>query len=423
MHTLWTIAVSLLLAGTGALLVLDWLRGCGAPLPCGKRLAATPAGVEVGGRESAALFGLAVLFRLTVALLAALFLLRRGVSGLEGNLNAWMKWDALHYVNLVGLGYAGYTEGGAHLFLVFFPLYVWLLRLVNLLLHNAMLTGMALSTLCYAGGCVYLYRLAALDYGRVVARRAVLFLSVFPYAFFFGGTMTEGLFLLTTAASLYHIRRHRWLAAGLWGMLAALTRMQGLLMVGAALAELIESGRPFALRGPALRRSLRAVLRRLPAVLLPILGTLLYLGLNFWVEGDPFAFVQQQKHWHQGFMWISDTLWYVLGNALSYEPREIQMQIWIPTLLLFIVFLGLLYAARGKHRNMYMLYAFVYLVLNYSLSWLLSAGRYLSCAAPFFLFAAVLTEKRPVLARCFAAGMGVLFAINLSVFLSGGQIM
>ena len=62
-------------------------------------------------------------------------------------------------------------------------------------------------------------------------------------------------------------------------------------------------------------------------------------------------------------------------------------------------------------------------MLNYSLSWLLSAGRYLSCALPFFLFAAALTEKRPWLTALLAGGMGAGFLINLTVYLTGGQIM
>lgn len=424
LHTLWTIAVSAVMIGTGGLLVLRWLRDCGARIPGGRPSAVTcTGGVALGRRETAAVFGLALLFRLAVVLLAALFLLGQGITGLEGNLNAWMRWDALHYVRLSQLGYAGYIENGQHLFLVFFPLYVWILRFVDLFVGNTMLAGMVISSLCYAGGCAYLYKLVALDYGRTVARRTVLFLSLFPYAFFFGGTMTEGLFLLTTAASLYNIRRHRWLAAGLWGVLAALTRMQGVLMVGVALAELVESERPFALRGQALKRGLVSILRRLPAVLLPLLGTLAYLGLNLWVEGDPFSFVQQQEHWYQGFLWISETLWYVLQNALRYHSPAIQVELWIPTLLLFLVFFPLLLAARGKHRNMYVLYAFVYLALNYSLSWLLSAGRYLSCGIPFFLFAAALTEKKPALARWLMAGMAGLFALNLIAFFQGGQIM
>ncbi|MFR2331928.1 MAG: hypothetical protein ACLS63_02930 [Flavonifractor plautii] len=167
----------------------------------------------------------------------------------------------------------------------------------------------------------------------------------------------------------------------------------------------------------------RAILRRLPAVLLPAVGSLAYLGLNAAVAGAPFAFTVMQEHWSQGLCWISDTLWYVLQNALSYYDEAIRIQIWIPTLLLFAAFFPLLWYARGRFRSMYTLYAFAYLVLNYSLSWLLSAGRYLSCALPFFLFAAGLTEKRPRLTALLAGGMGVGFLANLWCYLLGGQIM
>ena len=72
---------------------------------------------------------------------------------------------------------------------------------------------------------------------------------------------------------------------------------------------------------------------------------------------------------------------------------------------------------------MYSLYAFACLVLNYSLSWLLSAGRYLSCALPFFLFAAALTQRRRWLSFTLAALMALGFLVTLRAYLTGGQIM
>lgn len=113
----------------------------------------------------------------------------------------------------------------------------------------------------------------------------------------------------------------------------------------------------------------------------------------------------------------------MLQNALSYYDEAIRIQIWIPTLLLFAAFFPLLWYVHKRFRSMYTIYAFAYLVLNYSLSWLLSAGRYLSCALPFFLFAAALTEKRPRLTALLAGGMGVGFLANLWCYLLGGQIM
>lgn len=409
-YVVWTAVVSALVILTGVSLGGRWLTTCGVPIPF--RMSASAVSKQsIDKRESAAVFGAALLFRVAVFLAASVLvcLVLAPGSGLTGALNAWKKWDAWHYVNLVELGYSGYVEDGQHLFLVFFPLYVWLVRLVRLIVGNTMAAGLLVSWLCFAGGCVFFYKLAAWEYGVAAARRAVVLLSLFPYAFFFGGMMTEGLFLLTTAAGLWYIRRHCWGMAGLWGILAALTRMHGLLLAGAALAELLAHRE-------------KGWYKRLPLIFLPLLGTLLYLGLNWGVTGDPFAFAEMQEHWSQGFCWISDTLWYVLHNAIAYGNETIRFQIWIPTLILFPIFFVLLLSAR-RQRSMLTLYAFAALVLDYSLSWLLSAGRYLSCAVPFFLFAAVLTEKCPRIFSVMAVGMAGLFTICLAVYLAGGQIM
>ena len=423
---LWNLLVSAPILILAVSLAVRWLKASGAPL---RRAALPPPerqeGREAGAGETAAVFGGAMLFRLLVFLaVCAVALVMLGNRDGRGLLSLWEKWDGFHYVRLVEQGYGGYTEDGQHYFLVFYPLYVWLVRLVRLAVGDTVLSGLLVSFFCYAGGCAYLYRLAFREYGRAVAWRTVVFLSVFPFSFFFGAMMTEGLFLLTTAAGLYHIRRHQWLRAGIWGALAALTRMHGLVLIGAALAELIQSRRLFALRGAELKRNLRAVLCRLPLIFLPMLGTVVYLCLNYAIDGNPFAFTaHQQARWSQGFMWISQVLQYLLINAITYGNLTVQLQLWLPEVLLFLLFFALLWHERGRHRSMFTLYAFACLVLNYSLSWLLSAGRYLTCALPFFMFAACLNERRPRLTAVLTAGMSALFILAQAIYLVGGQIM
>ena len=415
MELIWTLAVTGMVAALGLYLVLRWLGRAGVPVPLAAK-GLTAKGYMPDSRECVKVFAVTFAFRILIFLLvglAACFILYPG-SGPDAFLWIWKKWDGLHYVNLAELGYSGYVEAGKNLFLVFFPLYPWLMRVVSLITGNTMAAGLLLSFVCYGAGCVLLYRLAAFELGRGGAVRTVLFLSVYPYAFFFGGIMTESLFLLTTAAGLWYIRRHRWWLAGMWGLLAAMTRMHGVLLIGAAAAELVEHLGRF---------DWKAIVRRLPALILPAVGTLVYLALNWSVTGNPFAFTVMQQHWSQGFCPIADTLWYVLQNALSYPTELVRYQIWVPTILLFPVFFVLLVWARNKFRGMYTLYGFVYLVLNYSLSWLLSAGRYLSCALPFFLFAAALTRGRPRLTAVLAAAMGAGFLLNLVWFLNGGQVM
>jgi 4-amino-4-deoxy-L-arabinose transferase-like glycosyltransferase len=427
MERVWTLVWTVAFFFAAAGLLLRWMSACGLKLPggAGRPAYAGERGERVGARETAGVFCAALLARVGVAL-AAFCLISAGMGELRPLSQLpmdWVQWDARHYVNLVELGYSGYLENGQHLFLVFFPLYVWLVRPLALLLGNTELAGMLVSFLCYAGGCSYFYRLGAEEYGRPTARRAVLYLSIFPFSFFFGGIMTESLFFLTMAAGFYAVKRHRWLEAGVWGALAALTRMHGVLLIIAAGAELMEQARPFEKRGAELGRAVKAVARKLPALLLPLLGTACYLLLNLRVDGDPFSFVTQQDHWSQGFLWFPKTLWYVLQNTWNYPVPAIRLEIWIPEALLFFLFAGVLLLSWRREPSRYTLYAFAYLILNYSLSWLLSAGRYLSCGLPFFLFAARLTQGRPRVHRAVTLLMGLGFLFFLSRYLSGGQVM
>lgn len=336
------------------------------------------------------------------------------------------RWDATHYIHLIEEGYQGYTENGQHLFLVFFPGYVWAARLLRLVIPSTALAGTALSCLCYGGACCYLYRLAGEAYNGRVARDALLYMSLFPFSFFSGLVMTEGLFLLATTGACWYAWRGKWLAFGLFGALAALTRMTGLLVIVVGVIRLLEAYRPLEPPvGKSLGRCWKPLLLRLPLTLLPAAGTLLYLLLNLWVDGDPFAFASHQEHWHQGYLWISQVVEYIgryLGDNLG---SSYGWAVWAPALALFVVGLALLYwaALRRGHPAGLLAYGFCFFVATYSLSWLLSAGRYLSTCFVLFLFLAKLTQRRPALRAALLGGEGVLLGVYLCAFLAGAQVM
>ena len=336
------------------------------------------------------------------------------------------RWDAAHYIHLIEEGYQGYTENGQHLFLVFFPGYVWAVRLLRLVIPSTALAGTALSCLCYGGACCYLYRLAGEAYNGRVAWDALLYMSLFPFSFFSGLVMTEGLFLLATTGACWYAWRGKWLAFGLFGALAALTRMTGLLVIVVGVIRLLEAYRPLEPPvGKSLGRCWKPLLLRLPLTLLPAAGTLLYLLLNLWVDGDPFAFASHQEHWHQGYLWISQVVEYIgryLGDNLG---SSYGWAVWAPALALFVVGLALLYwaALRKGHPAGLLAYGFCFFVATYSLSWLLSAGRYLSTCFVLFLFLAKLTQRRPALRAALLGGEGVLLGVYLCAFLAGAQVM
>lgn len=363
---------------------------------------------------------------LLLAGMVAAMLLSDGGLTWERAFQQLQRWDAAHYIRLIEEGYQGYTENGQHLFLVFFPGYVWAARLLRLVIPSTALAGTALSCLCYGGACCYLYRLAGEAYNGRVARDALLYMSLFPFSFFSGLVMTEGLFLLATTGACWYAWRGKWLAFGLFGALAALTRMTGLLVIVVGVIRLLEAYRPLEPPvGKSLGRCWKPLLLRLPLTLLPAAGTLLYLLLNLWVDGDPFAFASHQEHWHQGYLWISQVVEYIgryLGDNLG---SSFGWAVWAPALALFVVGLALLYwaALRRGHPAGLLAYGFCFFVATYSLSWLLSAGRYLSTCFVLFLFLAKLTQRRPALRVALLGGEGVLLGVYLCAFLSGAQVM
>lgn len=362
---------------------------------------------------------------LLAGMVAAMLLSDEGFTWEEA-FQQLQRWDAAHYIHLIEEGYQGYTENGQHLFLVFFPGYVWAVRLLRLVIPSTALAGMALSCLCYGGACCYLYRLAGEAYNGRVARDALLYMSLFPFSFFSGLVMTEGLFLLATTGACWYAWRGKWLAFGLFGALAALTRMTGLLVIVVGVIRLLEAYRPLEPPvGKSLGRCWKPLLLGLPLTLLPAAGTLLYLLLNLWVDGDPFAFASHQEHWHQGYLWISQVVEYIgryLGDNLG---SSFGWAVWAPALALFVVGLALLYwaALRKGHPAGLLAYGFCFFVATYSLSWLLSAGRYLSTCFVLFLFLAKLTQRRPALRAALLGGEGVLLGVYLCAFLAGAQVM
>jgi len=88
--------------------------------------------------------------------------------------------------------------------------------------------GVVLSYSCLFLGLVALHRLTSTRFGdRETARRTVLYVAVFPFAFFFTMVYTESLFLCLSVSAVAAATASRWGLAGALGFLVALTRPNG----------------------------------------------------------------------------------------------------------------------------------------------------------------------------------------------------
>ncbi len=191
----------------------------------------------------------------------------RGVASHSNMLlSLWQRFDTNWYLKIAQRGYA--ADDGS---VAFFPLYPLLIKFLGLiLLGNDLLAALLISSLAVIGVFYFVYRLAdELAYPQAAAR-TVLYLAVFPTSFFLFAGYTESLFLVLALGSLDAAFRSRWAIAGLLAALAALTRLQGVLLIVPLLyvwwqrAKVSHAESPIAVK---LRNALR---QASPLVLIPI---------------------------------------------------------------------------------------------------------------------------------------------------------
>ena len=169
--------------------------------------------------------------------------------------DTFARYDSGWYYGIARHGYE-FVEGGRSN-LAFFPVYPMLMRYVGLALgggrQNLYLAGVVISWVAFVLAMVMLYRLGRTYLPRAAAERAVVFASVFPFAFFYGVVYSEALFLLFTVTAFYGFRTKRWWLGAAAGALAGATRVNGIMALPAlALLGWQSAGKDSAARWRAL---------------------------------------------------------------------------------------------------------------------------------------------------------------------------
>ena len=193
--------------------------------------------------------------------------------------DVWARWDSVWFLRIAEHGYDSASGAAA----AFYPLYPGAVSLLGWALSgHYVLAGILVSLVAAFAAFLLLHRVAEERLGADGARRAVLYLAVFPFAFFLQAVYSESLYLLLTLAAFVLAERRRFLAAGAVTGLALLTRPTA----AARLAAL-------ALLAWRERDRLRALASLAVAPLL-FAAYPLYLWR---AEGDPWAFLHAQRLW------------------------------------------------------------------------------------------------------------------------------
>ncbi len=270
--------------------------------------------------------------------------------GLHNAVTAWERFDVLWFMRIAESGYA-VGDGSA----AFFPLFPLVSRAVGLLIGGPYGGGFVAANAALLGALVVLYFLTSSERSEEVARTTVLLTCLFPTSFFLFMPYSESLFLLLVVTSFWAARRDRWWLAGVMGLLAATTRSLGVVLAPALAVE--------ALLRP--REDRRALLPRLAASILPVVGLLLYLG--YWqVRADDWlAPLNQQANWQRVSAWPWDTLIDGTRAAFRYVGAVNGGYYLTDWLLVLPVLVAALYAIR-RYRIPYLVYVWIGLLLPLS---------------------------------------------------------
>lgn len=329
--------------------------------------------------------------------------------------NTWDRWDALRYVQIAQHGYQTPFD------FAFFPLYPLLMATLALPFGagSTFLMGVIISNAALLGTLFLLYQLAVESGGEPVARRTLLYLCIFPSAFFFFTAYNESLLLLFTVGTFLALRRQQWWLAGLLGFCATLTRSAGIFLVVPYLYELWVA-----------RENIVASLRNILAGIVPIvlipLGLVLYSLYCWKITGNPLVFATVQQHWSRQLSWPWQGIWQALFEFFWNQPfgsfNQVHVLLDLSATLGFIV---LAILGRHKLRASYLLWMGItifYYLLTPSVEQhdpLISNQRFVLELFPAFITLAILGIRHPRLHQtllwafpALLATLGLLFVMN-----------
>lgn len=312
---------------------------------------------------------------IVIAELAAVIIGQRAGTHVQESrtllLAVWGRWDAVHYLDIATNGYHG-TD------MAFFPLLPLLIGMLGRALGNHLVAGLVISNVALFFALLFLYKLVEREFDRAVARRAIFYISIFPTAIFFSAVYTESLFLMLTVASFYYMRERRWWLAGAIGLLASLTRVEGVLLAV-----------PFAIEWwSAYRENAAAGAKNLVPILLIPLGLVLFMAYLWVLNGDPLYFTHVQSHWNRQLA----APWTSIANsfhkiATAYGPQTVAQQILELTFTALMI--GVLVAGWRKLKASYIAYMGLSILMPLCTSSLMSMPRFALVLFPMFAILAL----------------------------------
>jgi len=308
------------------------------------------------------------------------------------------RWDSLWYLDIAHNGYS-YKGVGQLSNLVFLPLYPLLIKVVSFVtLQNYVLAGWLVSAISLFFALFMLSKIVKEFHKSIDPFLPVAFLLIFPTAFFLNTVYSESLFLFLSLAVFYFALKRNFLWAGIFGFLAALTRVTGVLLfipvIWEYFSSMSEKGRPFRFRDLT------------PAFLIP-LGTAVFMFYEYLKFGDFYLMAKVESWWGRGLGISYNHFVFLTSAARANFIVDFMILIFTIVVAIFVF---------KRLRISYGLYLVSFLLVIFLSGTLMSVGRYVLVLFPIYILAASLKNK--YLQFGWALLSVLLLAMNIILFVN-----
>lgn len=315
------------------------------------------------------------------------------------------RWDSDWYLDIAKNGYSlEYNQWGLYN-VVFFPLYPFLVKITSFFADgNLMLSGWVLSVIFLLLAFFYLFKLVKEFHPEINPYLPIIFLLIFPTAFFLNAIYAESLFLFLSLAVFYHGLKKNFILAGIFGFFASLTRITGILLFIPLIWEYLKNYN-FKLKTDF---SLKSVfnLKILPIFLVP-LGTFSFFLYHYFKFGNFFLFFEIQKNWGRAFVLQKEHFDLFNNPAIVNFSLDVFFAIFAILTALFVF---------KKIRPSYGLYMLATIAVALSTGTLMSIGRYILVLFPIFILGASI--KNQYLKQIWVLISILLLAMNITLFVN-----
>lgn len=311
---------------------------------------------------------------ISLCIRVVLFILPIIITLDTGNIfNVWVRWDGPHYIDIAQNGYQSF--GDQSLWIVFYPLYPFLIKLSNFLINDLAVSSVLVSFIFSFSASILLFELTLLDFSKKTATLAVWFLNIYPTSYFLQASYTESLFLTMSLASIYFVRKNQLVISAVAGLSSSLTRINGMLLI------------------PLILMETKKLTKSLPVIALILTGFVIYLMINYFYFGDLFYYIKPlTSFWYKHFDWPWNGIFNGLQSIQNYTDEVLVTYFFEFVSIIFILILTIF--VYLQIRKSYAIYMLTNLVLFTSTSFILSTPRYSIILFPIFIALAKIPNKK-----------------------------